>query len=452
MVIPSREDIYKNIDEYNQVLNATLQIVPENELEHSDKGKLKGLICGVKDNIAVKGLKLTNASLILRNYKAVYDATVIKRLKNEGVVFNCKINMDEFAMGVANIYSAYGPVLNPWDTERVPGGSSGGSAVVAAAGMASFTLGSDTGGSVRQPASLCGVYGYKPTYGVLSRYGVTSFASSLDQVGLLSRTPKIMIDIMDVMSGKDEKDSTSIDSPGFFHKDTPVKGKKIGIIKQYLESMKPNVALTFEKTKNYFIENGAEIIELDFPEFDKVIPVYQVISTAEASSNLARFDGIRYSERAEAENVFETYSKSRGKYFGEEVKRRIILGTYVLSRKCFDSFYLKASKIRTIIYNRFNSFFENVDFVLTPASSDIAFKFEEKPDPVSLYFEDLYTIPANLAKLPAIVFPADVHHHMPLGMQLMAPRLKDNELLNFVCTIEKEFYNFEKMVEEVEHE
>jgi len=449
MTNPSKDTIFENIEK-NKDLNAYIHVVDKNNINES-KGLFSDKYIGIKDNIQVKGLPQTNASKFFKDYISPYDATVVKRLKDAGANIVGKLNMDEFAMGASNLYSAYGKVLNPRDKKRVPGGSSGGSAAALAADMAHFTLGSDTGGSIRQPAAYCGVYGYKPTYGVLSRYGLTSFASSLDQIGLFTKKSSEMIDIMNTIAGKDPLDSTSIESPGFIQKDTDISSLKIGIIKEYGNGLKPYIKKVYDKFINFLKDKGADIQELEFPEYKTVISVYQIISTAEASSNLARFDGIRYTARSDCDTIEQTYKESRSDFFGDEVKRRILLGSYVLSRDCFDSYYLKAAKSRTLIYDRWAKMFNSVDFVLTPITVDIPFKIVDQPDPIAMYEEDLYSVLANLTGMPAISFPAGSYGKLPIGLQLTANRLKDNELINLISEIEKEFYNIEKLEKEIKN-
>lgn len=444
-----RELINKNITDKNSLLNAYLYT--SSLSDNPDKsGSLSGTVMGVKDNINIAGMPMTCGSKMLEGYISPYTATVAQRLMDAGAAVAGKLNMDEFAMGSSNTYSAYGDVKNPWDNNRVSGGSSGGSAAAVAAGMCDFALGSDTGGSVRQPAAYCGVYGFKPTYGVLSRYGLTAFASSLDQIGVLSRSAGDIKDIMRVASGRDSQDSTSIDAPEFSATEMTLAGKRIGVIKEYAGSMKPHIRKIYDDLILFIKNNGGEIVELSFPEYDKVVSVYQIIATAEASSNLARFDGVRYTPRSEGADLMEVYLNTRSQLFGPEVRRRIALGTFVLSRKCYDSYYLKAAKVRTLIYNAWHAYFDKADFVLTPTTADIAFKRAEQPDAISLYLEDLFTIPANLTGMPAISFPAGVSNAMPVGFQLCADRLKDSELLSMASLIENKFYNFSMLEKEIE--
>ncbi len=431
-----------NIAARNGELNAYLSVVPEERLA-SSAGPLAGMTLGVKDNIAVAGLPLTCGSRFLEHYVAPYTATVVERLAAAGATIVGKLNLDEFAMGSANTYSAYGPVRNPWDTTRVPGGSSGGSAAAVAAKMCDAALGSDTGGSVRQPAAYCGVYGYKPTYGVFSRYGLTAFASSLDQIGILARHPEDIRELARIAAGRDERESTSIDAPSFDPTLSSPAGLRIGVVKEYETKMGPAVAVAYDRALTAARKAGAEIVSLSFPEYESVISVYQVIATAEASANLARFDGIRYTKRAQDQCSFrELIAQSRGAFFGAEVKRRILLGTWVLSRAYYDSYYLRAAKVRTLIFERWRRFFEKCDVVLSPVTSDVAFRLDAVPDPFSLYLEDLFTIPANLTGMPALAFPAAVHERLPLGLQLTADRGKDALLFDLAAWFEQDLFNF----------
>ncbi|HOW50428.1 MAG TPA: Asp-tRNA(Asn)/Glu-tRNA(Gln) amidotransferase subunit GatA [bacterium] len=433
-----RKEIYANIAAHNKALNAYLQIVPETAAQ-AGAGPLSGVCIGVKDNIAVAGLQLTCGSKLLERYVAPYTATVVERLVAAGATVTGKLNMDEFAMGSATTYSAYGDTKNPWDEERTPGGSSGGSAAAVAAKMCDAALGSDTGGSVRQPASYCGIYGYKPTYGTLSRYGLTAFASSLDQIGILTRRPGDIREIMAVAAGHDGRDATSIAAPSFAAQGFDPAKMRIGIITEYEQKMNPAVRPAYDRCIEKLKTAGATIIPLSFPEYDTVISVYQVIATAEASANLSRFDGIRYTARAEGCDFRETTAQSRGRWFGPEVKRRILLGTWVLSRAYYDSYYLRAAKVRTVILKRWQEFFGKVDLVLTPATAGIAFKRAEQPDTFALYLEDLFTIPANLTGMPAIAVPAATHDRLPVGLQLTADLSRDGMLLDAAEWLDKNF-------------
>ncbi len=435
-------EIYATIAARNGGINAYLSVVPRERVA-SSSGPLAGVAVGVKDNIAVAGLPLTCGSRFLEHYVAPYTATVVERLTAAGAAVVGKLNLDEFAMGSANTYSAYGPVRNPWDPERVPGGSSGGAAAAVAAKMCDAALGSDTGGSVRQPAAYCGVYGYKPTYGVFSRYGLTAFASSLDQIGILARCPEHIRELARIAAGRDERDATSIEAPSFDPIVSSPRGVRIGVVKEYETKMGPAVAAVYERALAAVRSAGADIVPLSFPEYETVISVYQVVATAEASANLARFDGIRYTERVEETCSFrDLIARSRGRFFGAEVKRRILLGTWVLSRAYYDSYYLRAAKVRTLIFERWRRFFTECDVVLSPVTSDVAFRLDAVPDPFSLYLEDLFTIPANLTGMPALAFPAAVHERLPLGLQITADRGRDALLFDLAAWFERRFFDF----------
>lgn len=432
------KEIYANIAAHNDTLNAYLQVIPENDLRPG-AGPLAGVCLGVKDNIAVAGLQLTCGSKLLEKYVAPYTATVVERLVAAGAAVTGKLNLDEFAMGSATTYSAYGDTKNPWDEERTPGGSSGGSAAAVAAKLCDAALGSDTGGSVRQPASYCGIYGYKPTYGTLSRYGLTAFASSLDQIGILARRPGDIREIMQVAAGRDGRDATSIAAPDLAARPFDATRMRIGIVTEYEKKMGPAVRPAYDRCIETLQKAGVTIVPLSFPEYDTVISVYQVIATAEASANLSRFDGIRYTARAEGCGFRETTAQSRGRWFGPEVKRRILLGTWVLSRAYYDSYYLRAAKVRTVILDRWREFFGKVDLVLTPATAGTAFKRAEQPDTFALYLEDLFTIPANLTGMPAIAVPAGTHDRLPVGLQLTADLSRDGMLLDAAAWLDKHF-------------
>ena len=402
--------------------------------------KILGLLDGVpvclKDVISAKGQPLTAASKILENYRSPYDATVTVKLKQAGAVVGGRLNLDEFAMGSSTENSAYGPTRNPWDLERVPGGSSGGSSAAVAARETPLTLGSDTGGSIRQPASLCGVVGMKPTYGRVSRYGLAAFASSLDQIGPFSQTVEDAALLLETISGHDPLDSTSYPTPVPNYL-TSLNGNlepcKLGLPKEFFgDGMDDEVRKAIDEVIAWYQGQGYEMVEISLPTTDLSIPVYYVIATAEASSNLARYDGIRYTSRSErSENAIDVYSKTRGEGFGEEVKRRCILGAYGLSSGYYDAYYLRAQKTRTLIRNDFEKAFEKVDAILTPTSPTPAFKFGEKSeDPISMYLSDIYTISTNLAGLPGISVPCGFSENgLPIGMQLIGQAFEEEKLL-----------------------
>ena len=401
------------------------------------KGPLDGIPVGLKDVICVEGQPLTAASRILEHYVSPYDATVTRKLKQAGAVLAGRLNLDEFAMGSSTENSAYGPTRNPWNLDRVPGGSSGGSSAAVAARETPLSLGSDTGGSIRQPASLCGVVGMKPTYGMVSRFGLAAFASSLDQIGPFAQTVQDAALLLEVISGHDPLDSTSYPAevPSYskaLEKTSPPR--KIGLPKEFFgPGMDDDVRNAIEQTISFYESHGYEMIEISLPSTDLSIPVYYVIATAEASSNLARYDGIRYTSRSpNAENAIDVYAKSRGEGFGEEVKRRCILGAYGLSSGYYDAYYLKAQKTRTLIRRDFERAFDEVDAILTPTSPTPAFRFGEKSeDPISMYLSDVYTISTNLAGLPGISVPCGFSKTgLPIGMQLIGKAFDESTLLS----------------------
>ena len=439
-----------NAERLNPELNSFLSI----EREHaemrvgqiSDGARLNGLAVAVKDNICTKGLQTTCGSRILHNYRAQYDATAIGRLNEAGAIIVGKTNMDEFAMGSSNESSAFGPVKNPWDTTRVPGGSSGGSAVAVASGVVRAALGSETGGSVRQPASLCGIVGFKPTYGRISRYGLVAFASSLDNIGIFGQTVKDVADVLGVIAGRDEMDSTSADVPvpdcaATLDKD--IAGKKIGIPRALFgDGLDDEVRDAVERSIDNFRSLGVEIVDVELPYAKFGIAVYYIIATAEASSNLARYDGVRYGFRAEETAALrEMYSKTREEGFGAEVKRRIMLGTYVLSSGYYDAYYSKAQKVRALVKRDYQKAFASCDAILTPTSPSVAFKIGEKSDdPLAMYLNDVYTVSANLAGVPGISIPAGLSADgLPIGTQLIGNFWSEPGLLNLAHRYEAEF-------------
>ncbi|MEC8043100.1 MAG: Asp-tRNA(Asn)/Glu-tRNA(Gln) amidotransferase subunit GatA [Verrucomicrobiota bacterium] len=408
-------------------------------------GSLDGVPVCLKDVISAKGQPLTAASKILENYRSPYDATVTVKLKEAGAVVGGRLNLDEFAMGSSTENSAYGPTRNPWDLERVPGGSSGGSSAAIAARETPLTLGSDTGGSIRQPASLCGVVGMKPTYGRVSRYGLAAFASSLDQIGPFSQTVEDTALLLETISGHDPLDSTSYPAPVPKFSDslkTNIEPCRLGLPKEFFGSgMDPEVRKAIEDVIQWYESQGYEMLEISLPTTELSIPVYYVIATAEASSNLARYDGIRYTLRSEhSQNAIDVYAKSRGEGFGEEVKRRCILGAYGLSSGYYDAYYLRAQKTRTLIRNDFDKAFEQVDAILTPTSPTPAFKFGEKSeDPISMYLSDIYTISTNLAGLPGISVPCGFSENgLPIGMQLIGQAFEEEKLLGIANAYDRE--------------
>ncbi|MDD2731585.1 MAG: Asp-tRNA(Asn)/Glu-tRNA(Gln) amidotransferase subunit GatA [Candidatus Pacebacteria bacterium] len=391
---------------------------------------LTGIPLAVKDNILVSGVKNTCASKILENYLAPYDAAVIKKLKNKGAVILGKTNMDEFAMGASCENSAFFPTKNPHNIDYVPGGSSGGSAASVAANLSCYALGSDTGGSIRQPASFCGIVGLKPTYGAVSRYGLVAFASSLDQIGPLTKTAEDAKIVFKAIKGKDEMDSTSLDCSDDYRFN--VLDFKIGIPKEYfIKGIEPDVEKIVKDAIGRFESLGFKIEEVSLPHTKYVIPTYYLINTSEASANLARYDGIKYGlSRNDRDDLIDVYLRTRGEGFGREVKRRIMLGTFALSSGYYDAYYLKAQKVRTLIKQDFERAFEKVDFILSPTSPTPAFKIKEKvTDPLSMYLCDVFTAPVNLAGLPSISIPIGFSNELPVGLQLTAKPFKEDIIL-----------------------
>lgn len=408
---------------------------------------LEGIPLAYKDNFCTKDVRTTCGSKILENFLPPYEATVTDNLNNQGAINLGKLNMDEFAMGSGNIHSAYGPVTNPWTSKEdprkklVPGGSSGGSAASVAAGITMGALGSDTGGSIRQPASFCGIVGIKPTYGLCSRYGMIAFASSLDQAGPLARTVEDTALILQNMAGFDPKDATSIDVkiPDYAQNiNKNIKGLKVGVPTQYLEGLHPDGQALVQKGIEWLKAEGAEVKEISLKTTSLALPAYYIIAPAEASSNLARFDGARYGERIKGDSLDEMYANTREEGFGKEVKRRIMIGTYVLSAGYYDAFYTKALKIKHLITEDFNKAFHDVDVLLTPTTPTAAFGIDEKiTDPVTMYLNDVYTATANLAGIPGISVPAGLDHNgLPLGLQLLGPRFSEQALFNVASVIE----------------
>lgn len=404
---------------------------------------LAGVPLAVKDNLNLEGFPTTCSSRILERYVSPYDATVIGRLKANLVPMVGKTNMDEFAMGSSTENSALGQTRNPWDLDRVPGGSSGGSAAAVASGEVSISLGSDTGGSVRQPAALCGLVGLKPTYGLVSRYGLVAFASSLDQVSPFARNVKDAAALLQVIGGFDRRDSTSLDAavPDYLATvDQPLSGLRVGLIRELNgDGMQPEVAEAFQKSVETFKAMGATITELSLSAVQYGVAAYYIIATAEASSNLARFDGVRYGLRVEADTLNEMYAKTRAQGFGPEVKRRIMLGTFCLSSGYYDAYYGKAQKVRQLLRNEFDAAWGQVDVLICPTSPTTAFKVGEKAnDPVSMYLSDIATIPVNLVGIPAISIPCGFDQQkLPIGLQVMGPHLSEETLFRVARMFEQ---------------
>jgi aspartyl-tRNA(Asn)/glutamyl-tRNA(Gln) amidotransferase subunit A len=405
--------------------------------------KLPGIPMAVKDLFCTNGVKTTAGSKILNNFIPPYESTVTKNIWNEGAILLGKLNCDEFAMGSSNETSFFGNVQSPIDKDLVPGGSSGGSASALAANLTPITIGTDTGGSIRQPASFTGTVGLKPTYGSCSRYGIVAFASSLDQAGPMSKNVKDCALLQEIISTYDEKDSTSIDfKRKVYSKELTnnIKGKKIGIPKEYrVDSMPKEIEDLWTKGIEYAKDCGAEIVEISLPHTNYALPAYYIVAPAEASSNLARYDGVKYGFRSKGENLIDMYEKTRSEGFGEEVQRRIMIGTYVLSSGYYDAYYLKAQKVRKLIKNDFDEAYKKVDAILTPSTPSAAFKIGEKTnDPVSMYLNDIFTVPVNLAGLPAISIPAGVDAKgYPLGLQIIGKAFDEQNILNIAYAMEE---------------
>lgn len=408
----------------------------DRQLAAGEGGALTGIPMAHKDIFCTEGVRTTCGSKMLESFIAPYDATLVAKLRAAGVVMLGKLNMDEFAMGSSNETSYFGAVKNPWDLERVPGGSSGGSVAAVAAGLAPFTTGTDTGGSIRQPAALTNTTGIKPTYGRVSRYGMIAFASSLDQAGVLSRNAEDAALVLREMAGFDPLDSTSVEREVPDYTATlgdSIKGLKIGLPKEYFaEGLDDGVRAQVEAAIEQFKALGAEVREISLPNSPLSVPTYYVVAPAEASSNLARYDGVRYGHRAEAvKNLEDLYKRSRGEGFGPEVQRRIMIGTYVLSHGYYDAYYLRAQKVRRLISEDFQRAFADVDVVLGPTTQGTAFKFGDKSDdPVAMYLNDIYTIAANLAGLPGMSIPCGFDNGLPVGLQLIGNYFEEGRLLN----------------------
>lgn len=405
---------------------------------------LAGIPIGIKDNICTKGIKTTCSSKMLENFVSPYDATVMEKLNNEGLINLGKLNMDEFAMGSSTEHSVFKKTKNPWNLSTVPGGSSGGAAAAVAANLVPWALGSDTGGSIRQPASLCGVVGLKPTYGLVSRYGLVAYASSLDQIGPITKDVKDSAILLNLIAGHDEKDTTSVNMPKVDYTKAlknNVKGLKIGVPKEFFgEGINQEVKNKLNEAIEKYKELGAEVEECSLDISEYTLATYYIISCAEASSNLGRFDGIRYGYRTQNfENLKDIYINSRSEGFGEEVKRRIILGTYVLSSGYYDAYYKKALAVRTLVNEKFAEAFEKYDVLLTPTSPTVAFKIGEKSNnPLEMYLADICTVPINIAGLPAISIPCGVDENgMPIGMQLIGDKFQEEKILNVAYTYEQ---------------
>jgi len=442
------QSVLNRIKEMDELLNTYVTVLDDKALESAKKaeeeitsgnylGPLHGIPLGLKDIFVTKDINTTCGSKMLENFVPPYDATVTERLQKAGAVFLGKNNMDEFAMGSSTETSYFGPTKNPWDLNRVPGGSSGGSAAATAASLCLGSVGTDTGGSIRQPAALCGVVGMKPTYGRVSRFGMIAFASSLDQAGPLTKTVEDTAIILNAISGADPRDSTCLDLPVPDYTKSlkeDLKGLKIGIPKEYfVEGMEKDIEDASRKAITEMENLGAEIIEISLPHTEYAVLTYYIIAPSEASSNLARYDGVKYGFRAEgAESLRDMYFKTRAQGFGDEVKRRIMLGTYALSSGYYDAYYLKAQKVRTLIKHDFDEAFKNVDAIVAPTSPEVAFKIGEKTqDPIKMYLSDVLTIPCNIAGLPGISIPCGFSSEgLPIGIQVLGKPFDEETVIH----------------------
>ncbi|PIQ69522.1 MAG: Asp-tRNA(Asn)/Glu-tRNA(Gln) amidotransferase GatCAB subunit A [Candidatus Tagabacteria bacterium CG11_big_fil_rev_8_21_14_0_20_41_11] len=439
----------KNVHAYLEVFDDAFEKAEEEDkkiMAGEEPKLLAGIPLAIKNNIMIKGKICSAGSKILENYKATYDATVIKKLRDEGAIFIGRTNMDEFAMGSSTENSAFGPTKNPYDLERVPGGSSGGSAAAVAQQECLAALGSDTGGSIRQPAAFCGIVGLKPTYGAVSRYGLIAMASSLDQIGPLAKTTEDIELLFNAIKGKDSFDSTSIDFDKFRNKKSTAK--IIGVPKEFFslkdggkEGLDKDIAANIVKTIDFFKDNGYIIKEVSLPYAEYSLPTYYILMPAEVSANLARFDGIRYGFSEKGDNLLEDYMKTRREGFGKEARRRIILGTYVLSEGYYDAYYSEAQKIRDLIKKDFENAFKEVDVLITPATPTLPFKFGEKSgDPLAMYLSDIFTVPANLAGIPAVSVPMGFidrdNVKLPTGIQFIGPWFGEEILFDLSKKIE----------------
>jgi aspartyl-tRNA(Asn)/glutamyl-tRNA(Gln) amidotransferase subunit A len=440
-------DNVKKGKKLNSYITETLDFALSSAKNFDKKPNFDGLLSGVpiavKDLFCTNGVRTTAASKMLENFIPNYESTVTNNLWSEGAFLLGKLNCDEYAMGSSNETSFFGNVINPIKENTVPGGSSGGSASALAANLTPATIGTDTGGSIRQPASFTGTVGLKPTYGLCSRWGIVAFASSLDQAGPMTKTVSDCALMLEAMSGFDPKDSTSIDKKKEHYSkklSKNIKGLKIGIPKEYRVDGMPNaIEELWEKGKKILKEEGAEIIDISLPYTEYALPAYYIVAPAEASSNLARYDGIKYGYRSsKGSNLIEMYENTRSEGFGDEVKRRILIGTYVLSSGYYDAYYLKAQKVRQLIKNDFNKAFNKVDAILTPSTPSSAFKIgEKKDDPISMYLNDIFTVPTNLAGIPAMSIPAGHdQNNLPLGLQLIGKPLGEQTLLNLALSME----------------
>ena len=449
-VIAHRDSVEKDVHAYLSLSDAkALEKAAEVDAKIAageEISDLAGIPGAIKDNICISGETCTAASRMLEHWVAPYDATVIEKLKQQDFISIGKTNMDEFAMGSSTENSAFGPTRNPWNLDYVPGGSSGGSAAAVAATKAVWALGSDTGGSIRQPASFNGIVGLKPTYGLVSRYGLLAFASSLDQIGGLTKDVTDAAILLNAIAGYDAKDSTSIPQDKKDYKKAlvnNVKGMKIGVPREFFgEGIKPETKEAVKKALAFYEKEGAELVDVSIPHINSGVSVYYIIAPAEASSNLARYDGVGFGYRAEGKDIIDMYIKTRSTGFGEEVKRRIMLGNYVLSAGYYDAYYLKALKVRTLLKQEFDEVYKSCDVIAAPSASGTSFKFGAFSDPLSLYMEDICTVPVNLIGAPSISIPVGFHEGMPLGMQLIGKPLGEETIIQAAYTFEQSHPEF----------
>jgi len=414
----------------------------DQKLKEGTAGRLAGMVIGLKDNLCYKGHKVSSASHILEGFESLYSATAVQRLLDEDAIIIGRLNCDEFAMGSSNENSAFGPVKNPINPEMVPGGSSGGSAAAVAAGLCTVALGSDTGGSIRQPASFTGTFGLKPTYGRISRYGLIAYASSFDQIGPFANSIDDTALLLEIMAGSDDFDATaSSEKVDTYMQKESVSPRKIAVITECLETegIDPEVKDTMLELIEQLKKDGHTVEYVSFPYLEYMVPTYYVLTTAEASSNLSRFDGVHYGFRSEkAQGVEETYKKSRTEGFGPEVQRRIMAGTFVLSQGFYDAYYTKGQRVRRVIQDKTNEIFSKFDFILTPTTPSTAFKIDAVKDPISMYLQDIYTVHANLSGNPAISLPIGNHSNgLPFGVQLMANHFEEKDLMNFARVLDQ---------------
>lgn len=449
-VIAHRDSVEKDVHAYLSLSDAkALEKAAEVDAKIAageEISDLAGIPGAIKDNICISGETCTAASRMLEHWVAPYDATVIEKLKQQDFISIGKTNMDEFAMGSSTENSAFGPTRNPWNLDYVPGGSSGGSAAAVAAIEAVWALGSDTGGSIRQPASFNGIVGLKPTYGLVSRYGLLAFASSLDQIGGLTKDVTDAAILLNAIAGYDAKDSTSIPQDKKDYKKAlvnNVKGMKIGVPREFFgEGIKPETKEAVKKALAFYEKEGAELVDVSIPHINSGVSVYYIIAPAEASSNLARYDGVGFGYRAEGKDIIDMYIKTRSTGFGEEVKRRIMLGNYVLSAGYYDAYYLKALNVRTLLKQEFDEVYKSCDVIAAPSASGTSFKFGAFSDPLSLYMEDICTVPVNLIGAPSISIPVGFHEGMPLGMQLIGKPLGEETIIQAAYTFEQSHPEF----------